>query len=242
MSMLSLARADLRGFRAYSSARLEAGNQGVLLNANEWPWAPFDGGEGLNRYPAPQPPELLATLSELYGWPAEGILAGRGSDETIDLLARGFCAAGEDTVLICPPTFGMYRICAQLQGARVIEVPLLADQGFALDSEAVLAAVVQQRPKLVFLCSPNNPTGQQVDRDQLLALIDAIGERALVVVDEAYVEFADGASLIDALASRPQLLLLRTLSKAYGLAAVRLGVLLGSAELVAFLRALMAPY
>lgn len=242
MSILDLARSDLRGFRAYRSARSSAPDQGVLLNANEWPWAPFAGGEGLNRYPQPQPPALLAALSTQYAWPPEGILAGRGSDEAIDLLLRGFCRAGEDAILICPPTFGMYRICAQIQGARVIEVPLLAEREFAIDAGAVLAGVERERPKIVFLCSPNNPTGQQADRDALLALIDAIGERALVIVDEAYVEFGPGASLVDALAARPQLALLRTLSKAYGLAAVRLGVLLGAPELIGFLRALMAPY
>lgn len=242
MSILDLARPDLRGFRAYRSARSSAPDQGVLLNANEWPWPPFAGGDGLNRYPQPQPPALLSALADQYRWRADGILAGRGSDEAIDLLLRGFCRAGEDAIGICPPTFGMYRICAQIQGAGVIEVPLLAEQDFAIDAQAVLAAVEREQPKIVFLCSPNNPTGQQTDRESLLALVDAIGERALVIVDEAYVEFAPGSSLVDALASRPQLALLRTLSKAYGLAAVRLGVLLAAPELISFLRALMAPY
>lgn len=242
MSILELARTELRAFKPYSSARLEAGSEGVLLNANEWPWPPFEGAGALNRYPPPQPPRLLARLAQIYGWPAEGILAGRGSDEAIDLLVRGFCRAGQDSVLICPPAFGMYRVAAQVQGAAVISVPLLPERDFAIDVDGVLAAVEQQRPKLLFLCSPNNPTGQQADRGELLRLIDALAGRALVIVDEAYVEFASGPSLAADLPKRPHLAILRTLSKAYGLAAARIGCLLAAPELITFLRGLMAPY
>jgi histidinol-phosphate aminotransferase len=242
MSILDLARPELLAFQPYSSARLEAGSEGVLLNANEWPWPPFEGAPALNRYPPPQPPALLARLVQIYQWPVEGILIGRGSDEAIDLLVRGFCSAGQDSVLICPPTFGMYRVAAQLQGAAVISVPLRAAADFAIDVDVVLAAVKSNRPKLVFLCSPNNPTGQQADRGELLRLIDALAGQALVIVDEAYVEFAQGPSLVAELAKRSHLAILRTLSKAYGLAAARIGCLLGAPELITFLRGLMAPY
>jgi histidinol-phosphate aminotransferase len=242
MSILDLARPELRAFKPYSSARLEAGSEGVLLNANEWPWPPFEGAAALNRYPPPQPPALLTRLAQIYGWPAEGVLIGRGSDEAIDLLVRGFCRAGQDSVLICPPTFGMYRVAAQLQGAAVVSVPLLVDDDFAIDVDSVLAAVEVNRPKLVFLCSPNNPTGQQADRGELLRLIDALADQALVIVDEAYVEFAQEPSLVAELAKRPHLAILRTLSKAYGLAAARIGCLLGAPDLISFLRGLMAPY
>ncbi len=242
MSILDLARPELLAFQPYSSARLEAGSEGVLLNANEWPWPPFEGAPKLNRYPPPQPPALQARLAQIYDWSVKGILIGRGSDEAIDLLVRGFCRAGLDSVLVCPPTFGMYRVAAQLQGAAVISVPLSAADNFAIDVDVVLAAVKASGPKLVFLCSPNNPTGQQADRRELLRLIDALEGRALVVVDEAYVEFAQGPSLVAELAKRPHLAILRTLSKAYGLAAARIGCLLGAPELITFLRGLMAPY
>ena len=239
---LHLARPDLLHFVTYSSARKESAPSAVMLNANELPWAPYAGGDGLNRYPDPQPSALLARLAQIYGVTPEQLLVGRGSDEAIDLLIRGFCRARQDAIVISPPTFGMYRVCAQLQGAEVVEVPLQACDGFALRPQALIDAALARSAKLVFICSPNNPTGQLASREAILAVADALDERALVIVDEAYVEFADQPSLSEAMPGRSNLLVLRTLSKAFGLAGARIGSLIGSPAIIAFLRGLMAPY
>lgn len=237
-----LARPDLLQFVPYSSARKETAAAGVMLNANESPWPPYAGGEGLNRYPQPQPAALTQRLAQIYAVDEDQLLVGRGSDETIDLLVRGFCRAERDAVLISPPTFGMYRVSAQLQGARLIEVPLRSEQDYAVDAAEIISRAQVEPVKLVFVCSPNNPTGQLANRDDVLRIADALRDRALVVVDEAYVEYARSASYSEALDGRDNLLVLRTLSKAFGLAAARIGCLLGERSIIAFLRGLMAPY
>ena len=240
MSVLDLARAELRTLQAYSSARMEAGGGAVLLNANESAWAPDgDGGVHCNRYPEPQPAELVAALAALYQVGGEHLLITRGSDDAIDLLVRVFCRAGSDAVLIQPPTFGMYAVSAQIQGAGVIAVPLATD--FTLDVDAVLAALVPA-VKLVFVCAPNNPAGQGVPRHELERLAQALTGRAVLVVDEAYVEFADGPSVCDLLGRHEHLVVLRTLSKAWALAGARIGCVLAHPEVVALLGRITSPY
>src|SRR5262249_15001180 len=163
---------------------------------NENPWrATGDSTEaGLNRYPESPAEALHTRLAEIYGVKIEQVLAGRGSDEGIDLLIRSFCRAGQDSVIIFPPTFGFYKVAAKVQGAGVIEVPLIrSEQSFALDSAKVLAACTQN-VKLVFLCSPGNPPGSALDADKMLELCKQLDGRALVVVDEAYIEFANRPS------------------------------------------------
>jgi histidinol-phosphate aminotransferase len=241
MSILDLARPEIRALKPYSSARLEAGQGRVMLNANERAEATV-GSQPLNRYPDPQPPALVEALAALYGVGTGQVLVGRGSDEAIDLLTRAFCAAGRDAVLVCPPTFGMYAVSAGVQGARVVEVPLLAERDFALDREGVLAALERERPRLVFLCSPNNPTGGLQERDDLLAIVEAARGRALVVVDEAYGEYSGSDSLARELPRFENLAVLRTLSKAWGLAGARIGCLLAEPGVVALLRRILAPY
>jgi len=240
MSVLELARPEIRAMQPYSSARMEASGGQVLLNANESAWAPVgDDGLGCNRYPEPQPAALVDTLAALYGVRREQLLIGRGSDEAIDLLVRAFCRAGADAILIQPPTFGMYAVCARIQNAGVIEVPLADD--FTLDVDAVLAAVTPA-VKLVFVCTPNNPSGQGVPRASIERLLQALAGRALLVVDEAYVEFADQGSIADLLDRYEHLALLRTLSKAWALAGARIGSLLAHAEVITLLRRIMPPY
>ena len=240
MSVLDLARAEIRAMQPYSSARMEASGGQVLLNANESAWAPpGDSGLGCNRYPEPQPPALVDALAELYAVRREQLLVGRGSDEAIDLLVRAFCRAGEDAILIQPPTFGMYAVCAKIQNADVIEVPLAAD--FTLDVDAVLAALTPA-VKLVFICTPNNPTGQCVPRASVKRLVQALAGRALLVVDEAYVEFAETGSVAELIDRYDNLAVLRTLSKAWALAGARIGSLLANAEVIALLRRIIPPY
>jgi histidinol-phosphate aminotransferase len=240
MSVLDLARAEIRTMQPYSSARMEASGGQVLLNANESAWAPLgDSGVGCNRYPEPQPTALVDALADLYAVRREQLLVGRGSDEAIDLLVRAFCRAGEDAILIQPPTFGMYAVSAKIQNAAVIEVPLAAD--FSLDVEAVLAALTPA-VKLVFICTPNNPTGQYVPRASVEQLAQALAGRALLVVDEAYVEFAETGSVAELIDRYDNLAVLRTLSKAWALAGARIGSLLANAEVIALLRRIMPPY
>jgi len=237
MSIIELARPDIRALQPYSSARTEASGGSVLLNANESPWPA--GERALNRYPDPQPAELVARLAALYGVAPAQLLVGRGSDEAIDLLVRAFCRADRDAILICPPTFGMYAVSAAIQGAAVVEAPLRAD--FSLDVDALLERVTPA-VKLVFVCTPNNPTGNLVPLAAVERLAAALAGRALVVVDEAYIEFAGVASAMTLLDRFNNLVVLRTLSKAHALAAARIGSLIAHADIVALLRRILPAY
>ncbi len=240
MSVLDLARPELRAMAPYSSARMEAGAGEIWLNANESPWNPLASGR-INRYPDPQPPPLLAALADLYAVRPEQLLVGRGSDEPIDLLTRAFCRAGVDSVLICPPTFGMYAVAANVQGARVLQVPLRAEDDFRFDADAVLAALGTDT-RIVFACTPNNPTGNATAPELLLDLAERLRERALLVVDEAYIEFSSQPSLAPRAGSPENLVVLRTLSKAHGLAGVRIGTAIAAPTVIDLLRRIMAPY
>jgi histidinol-phosphate aminotransferase len=239
--ILALARPEIVALKAYSHASWDPAFD--RMHANELPWrAETDrSAAGLNRYPEPHPHALAQRLAKLYGVREQQLLPGRGSDESIDLLVRGFCRAGIDNVVICPPTFGMYAVAARIQGAAVREVPLQRDRGFALDSAGVLAAC-DAHTRIVFLCSPNNPTGNAMDPAAMTHLAEALSGKALVVVDEAYIEFSGGASLTAALSRFPNLVVLRTLSKAYGLAGARVGSLIADPGIVALLAKVIPPY
>jgi histidinol-phosphate aminotransferase len=237
--VLALARPDILELQPYQHAAWNPSLE--RMHANEMPWRATgdNSAAGLNRYPEPQPRALLERLAQLYGLPVNRILAGRGSDETIDLLVRAFCRAGQDQVVQCPPTFGYYRVAARIQGAGVVDVPL-RPPAFGLDTAAVIDA--GRKAKLVFLCSPNNPTGNLLDETAMLEICRALASHALVVVDEAYIEFSGRASLVSKLAQHPNLVLLRTLSKAYALAGARCGALLASETIVALLARIIPPY
>lgn len=243
-NILQLVRADLRDFAGYSSARSVAISGEIWLNANESPWAnPADWHADVRRYPEPQPENLRAMLAELYGVRREQLLIGRGSDEAIDLLVRALCVPACDVVLVTPPVFGMYAICARLHGARVVEVPLRDDgDDFRVDLDEVARRALAENVKIIFLCSPGNPAGGTLPRADVLALARQLEDRALVVVDEAYVEFADVASLAPDVAQQSNLAVLRTLSKAHALAAARIGSVIADAKLIEVLRRCQAPY
>jgi len=236
-----IARPQIVALKPYQNAAWEP--ELTRLHANELPWrTPGDDSRaGLNRYPQSQPKALIERLAGLYDVSAEGILVARGSDEAIDLLIRTFCRPESDAVLVCPPTFGMYTVAAQIQGADVISVPLRAAEGFALDEEAVLRSATSQ-VKIVFLCSPNNPTGNLLDDKAIVRIARRLAGRALVVVDEAYLEFAGSESLTRHIARLSNLCVLRTLSKAHGLAGVRLGTLIADPEIVGLVRKVIPPY
>lgn len=240
LNLDKLARPEILALAPYRSARGEVADTGgmLLLDANENPFAGPGGGRP-NRYPEPQPAKLAARLARHYGVDVGNILMTRGSDEGIDLLVRAFCRPGQDAVLTCPPTFGFYAVAAAVQGAEVIEVPL--DETGGLDFDGIVAAGAFDSAKLIFLCSPNNPTGAAMDRETMLLLARRLPE-CLVVIDEAYIEFSDNESLAPLIAEQPNLVVLRTLSKAFGLAGIRFGTLIGDPALVALLRRILAPY
>jgi len=243
-TIANLVREDLRGFMGYSSARSQTVDGAVWLNANEAPWPNLaDRDACLRRYPDPQPQALRLALADLYGCKAAQLLIGRGSDEAIDLLVRALCTAGRDAVLVTPPVFGMYAVCARIQGARLVEVPLLdGEADFSLDVQAVGDRALKQHAKIVFLCSPGNPAGGVLEAGQVLALAQHLQGRALVVVDEAYIEYADSPSLVPRVAQHPNLAVLRTLSKAHALPAARIGCLIADPALIDVLRRCQAPY
>lgn len=242
--ILELVRDDLRGFAGYKSARSEALQGEVWLNANESAWAnPADAKATSRRYPDPQPAALRSALAGLYACEESQLLIGRGSDEAIDLLVRVLCNPGRDAVLITPPVFGMYAICARLQDAPIIEVPLRDEaDGFVADLDAIAAMAIEGKAKLVFLCSPANPAGSAIPLAQIEWLAKRIEGKALLVVDEAYGEFSDVPSAATLLARQPNIAVLRTLSKAHALAAARIGVVIADAALIEVLRRCQAPY
>ena len=242
MSLASLlARPEVLSLEPYVPATWEPALE--RLHANENPWRAMGDAShaGLNRYPEPYPLALEARLAALYGVAPESLIAGRGSDEGIDLLVRAFCVPGRDAVLICPPTFGMYAFAVRVQGAQVREVPLVRDRDYALDEQS-LAAAVSPAVKLVFLCTPNNPTGTALELERIARLARALDGHCLVVVDEAYAEFNDQPSAVGLLPSAPNLVVLRTLSKAYALAGARCGAVIASPDIVGLLRRIIPPY
>jgi histidinol-phosphate aminotransferase len=239
--VLDLARPDLIGLQPYRHAAWEPTLE--RMHANELPWRGLgdNSASGLNRYPEPQPRELVQRLAGLYSVAADRVLLARGSDEAIDLLVRGFCRAEHDRIMVCPPTFGMYKVAASIQGAGTVEVALDKERGFALDEAAILDRWAPGT-KILFLCSPNNPTGNLLDPQVIVRLCARLTGRSLVVVDEAYTEFSGAPSLCALLDSHPNLVVLRTLSKAYALAGARCGTLLGDPALVDLLKRMIAPY
>lgn len=219
------------------------GAEAIRLDANENPYPPLQEGPlaaALNRYPEPQPARLREAMAALYGVPPEALLLTRGGDDAIDILVRAFCRPGEDSVAICLPTFSAYAHFARLQGARVIEARL--DGNFDFRPERLLDAVRDERSlKLVFLCSPNNPTGNPVAPSDVLRVADALPD-SIVVLDEAYLEFSDIPTLALDAARRPNLVVLKTLSKAFGLAGARVGAVIGDPELLAVAARALPPY
>jgi len=241
IEILKLARPDILTLQPYQHAAWEPSLE--RMHANEMPWraAGDETHAGLNRYPEPQPDELIKHLAKLYDVAPTQLLAGRGSDEGIDLIVRAFCRAGVDSVLISPPTFGMYKVSARIQGAGIVEVPLVRERSFAFDADAVVNAW-RENIKVVFICSPNNPTGGLVERALIESVCGRLANKAIVVVDEAYIEFARDTSSTTLLSRYENLVVLRTLSKAYALAGTRCGALIAHAEIVSLLARVITPY
>ncbi|MBT8061337.1 MAG: histidinol-phosphate transaminase [Xanthomonadales bacterium] len=244
MNIEALARPEILAMKPYQSARNSAAADGILLNANEAPHALLEQSPSetpLNRYPPPQPEALRDRMAEIYGVDAAQVLVTRGSDEGIDLLVRVFCRPGVDSIIECPPCFGMYRVAAGIQDAGIISVS--RDDNLRIDFDALAETVTDSHDaKLVFLTSPNNPSGDTIDRADLKRVIGAVGERALLILDEAYIEFCDADSAAGLVRDCPNLVVLRTLSKAWAAAGLRCGTVIASPAIIGLLQRVMAPY
>lgn len=242
-SIHHLARTAIKELSAYQSARKIGGIGTVWLNANEAPSTPCDNlsltsDVALNRYPEPQPAKLIACYADYAGLDPTQILATRGGDEGIELIIRTFCET-DDSILICPPTYGMYAISAKTAGVNVVQI--MQTPSFGLDLEGIAKALDDQAVKVVFVCSPNNPTGNILPDDELARLLTLCAGRAIVVLDEAYIEYAK-TSYADRLVDYPHLFIIRTLSKAFGLAGLRCGFVLAHPHAIALLAKVIAPY
>ncbi len=241
MSIVDLARPEIRELRPYEAAQQVDGT--IRLNANESPLVnPVDRfRRPLNRYPEVRPAGLTASMARRFGCAGDEILVTRGSSEAIDLLVRCFCRAGLDSVVTTSPSFSMYEHYARIQGARFVGVPTRPERDFEIDVDDLLAAC-DANSKLLFVCSPNNPTGTTLPCADLCRLLEARADASAVVVDEAYIEFADEESALRLLPTYPNLIVLRTLSKALGFAGARCGAVIGRAAIIRMLSAIQAPY
>ena len=230
-----LVRSHIADLQPYSSARDEfdpVEREVVYLDANE---NPFDNG--VNRYPDPQQRKLKEVIARRRGVAANQLLLGNGSDEVLDLIFRAFCIPNQDKIIVMPPTYGMYRVLANINCVSLTEVPLNND--FQLVTKKIINQISSQT-KAIFLCSPNNPSGNSFRREDILTLLQSF--TGLVVIDEAYIDFSTQKSLVSELSSYPNLIITQTLSKAYGLAGIRLGICIASEEIVDILNKIKPPY
>jgi len=234
----NILRKNIKNLKPYSSARDEfKGKEGVFLDANENSFgSPLK--ENYNRYPDPMQLDVKEKLSKIKGLPIQNIFLGNGSDEAIDILFRAFCEPGKDNVLICPPTYGMYEVSAGINDVAILKIPLLPEI-FQLDVENVLKAL-SPKTKIIFLCCPNNPTGNGVKWDDIKTIIESFS--GIVVIDEAYINFAKYRSLIPELLNYPNIVILQTLSKAWGLAGLRIGMAFASEPIIDIFNKIKPPY
>ncbi len=232
-----LLRPHIRTLVPYSSARDEyTGKEGVFLDANENPIGSITE-ENWNRYPDPYQVDLKKKIGDIKSINWKNVFLGNGSDEPIDLLFRAFCEPGKDNVIINPPTYGMYQVSADINGIEAIKVLLTPD--FDLDIEGILSQVTE-RTKMIFICSPNNPTGNDLSLNLIEEVLTSFS--GIVVIDEAYIDFTSRDSLISKLSTYPNLVVLQTFSKAWGLASLRLGMAFASEEIIQILNLIKPPY
>lgn len=235
----SRVRKNIRGMMKYASARDEfSGKAKIYLDANENSYGSPAGGT-LNRYPDPLQRELRKKIAEEKAIAQEEqIFLGNGSDEAIDLLMRVFGEPRIDSIMIMPPTYGMYKVCADINDLAILQVPLRPD--YSLNTELILETAAGKKPKLIFICSPNNPSANLMDADSIRRIL--IESNTIVVVDEAYIDFADAESWTKEMSAYPNLVILQTFSKAWGMAAVRLGMAFAAPEIVALMNKIKYPY
>jgi histidinol-phosphate aminotransferase len=242
--LYKLIRDNIKNLTPYSSARHEfTGKASVFLDANEnafgSPGFSHKGEAGVryNRYPDPLQWQLKFQLTKIKGVPAENIFIGNGSDEVIDLAYRIFCNPGTDSVIVCPPTYGMYKVSANINDVQIKKVNLTED--FQLDVEAILNAV-DDNTKLLFICSPNNPTGNDMNKADVEMLLNNFP--GIIIIDEAYINYSKQKTFIQELTEYPNLIVMQTLSKAWGLAALRLGLCYASMDIIDIFNKVKPPY
>jgi len=231
--MKNLIRENIKNLSPYSSAREEYNdNAEVFLDANENPF-----NNGMNRYPDPYQNKLKAEISKLKNIAKENIILGNGSDEILDLIFRSYCEPKQDNVIICPPTYGMYNVLAEINNIEINKVLLNPD--FSINTTNIIAAT-NKKTKLIILCSPNNPTGNSIDKNDLKYVLDRTN--SLVIVDEAYIDFSKKESALSLLLESPNLIVTQTLSKAWGMAALRVGMAFASQDIISILNRVKPPY
>ena len=231
----NITRENVKELQPYSSARDEYvsdGSEMIFLDANENPYE-----NGVNRYPDPQQRSLKGVLADQRGVATENILLGNGSDEVLDLLFRAFCEPKEDNVITLPPTYGMYKVLSGINTIENREVLLTKD--FQLNTEEILKGV-NERTKIIFICSPNNPTGNSFSEEKIIELLHSFN--GLLVIDEAYIDFSSNESWVPRLVDFPNLIVTQTLSKAYGMAGIRLGICIASQEIITIINKIKPPY
>ena len=237
-NLQNIVRKHLLTLAPYSSARDEyTGKEGIFLDANENPLGSATP-ENWNRYPDPYQVDIKEKLAPLKGCRPTQIFLGNGSDEPIDLIIRLICEPKEDNIIILPPTYGMYEVSANVNNVEAQKIPLTAD--YQLDTDKIIASI-NSNTKLIFICSPNNPTGNLIDRRAILEIIENF-QQGLVIIDEAYNDFSNEPSFISELDKFQNVMVLQTFSKAWGLAALRLGMAFGSEELIKLLNKIKYPY
>ena len=233
MNINKLLRKNIQTLKPYSSARDEyTGEAMIFLDANENPF-----NEPYNRYPDPLQKKLKEKVSELKNISPENIFLGNGSDEPIDLLIRAFCEPGVDNILTIDPTYGMYQVAADISGVVLRKV--LLNENYDLEYTKILNAT-DDKTKLIFLCSPNNPTGNSLNKEAILKIVKSFN--GIVIIDEAYIDFAPNKSLLPELKNYPNIVILQTFSKAWGMAGIRLGMAFASTEIIAILNKIKYPY
>ena len=240
MDINQLVRKNVQKLTPYQSARRIGGQGDVWLNANEYPVAPhFElTQQTLNRYPEPQPQQVIRGYAQYAGVQPDQLLVSRGADEAIELLMRAFCEPEQDSILYCPPTYGMYQVSAETLGIKTKIVPTTKD--WQLDLNGIEQNL--ENVKLIYVCSPNNPTGNLINAEDIKSLLNMAQDRALVVIDEAYIEFSPQSSVVSWLTNYPHLVILRTLSKAFALAGLRCGFTIANKPVIDTLQKVIAPY
>ena len=239
MKVLELLRENIKNLKPYSSARDEySGAEGVFLDANENPLGSVTKQKHYNRYPDPLQNTVKEKLSKIKNVDKRQIFLGNGSDEAIDLLIRAFCIPKKDNIIVLPPTYGMYEVCADIQEIETRKVNLLPEL-FQLDTSSIFNAV-DENTKIIWVCSPNNPTGNVIERESIKQLLKAFN--GIVVVDEAYIDFTSEKSFLHELDNYENLVVMQTFSKAWGLAGLRLGMAFAHPELINVYNKIKYPY
>ncbi|URJ29932.1 histidinol-phosphate transaminase [Blochmannia endosymbiont of Camponotus sp.] len=240
MNIRDLARNNILTLKPYQSARKLTHSGNIWLNANEFPIAPDYqlGYEKIHRYPMCQPQEIINRYAYYAGVRSDQVLVSRGADESIELLMKVFCNPGKDVIVFCPPTYGMYKTTAEILGINYRIIP--KNKNWQLDLVSIKSQL--NNVKLIYICNPNNPTGNIIHLNSLKKLLNIIQNQALLITDEAYIDFCPDASLVRWLSMYPHLVILRTLSKAFALAGIRCGFTLANPEIIKLLEKVIAPY